>query len=551
MKPPVDHDPRADPGRDHQVDHVRHPAAGPERDLRERPQVRVVVDRDLEVEPARQLVQRVQPLPAGQDHRRADGAVPRDRPRERDADSDDAFALDPGLREHDLDELGGRVESLLGRPVDVEVLPLLGEHGRRQVRDRDAEVVVVEMDPDHRADRGIQTKERRRAASPVDLGERLLDDEPSCLEVVHERGDGGAGEPRVPCDVAAAGGPPLPQGIDHTQPIQLTQSLQRSRSRHRPGVCSFPAVLSRACDKSAGYYPDMRRSAYVLPASRFRRAFRRFGLGQLPRRQARRPIPPRRIHGAHAPRPTRRARVCSLHARRVHAPPGVSLHERLLLPRALRARDDPLREAQRRPCRRPSGIALCLAATAARHRHASPSSGPRLGGHWSYQASPRIRTTYWASAGPTDSRKLVVGVVAVPLGQGLAERPRPRARDRRALVLRTDDRAPAAKHGRQLDDARPQAGRAPLHRGHRAAAPGRDDPDRDEREPGGRRLPRRRDPRASLPASLAHHASGRVQGALRAPRHAHGTPRERRRRPACRDRRPALRAQGGAGRHRS
>jgi hypothetical protein len=32
------------------------------------------------------------------------------------------------------------------------------------------------------------------------------------------------------------------------------------------------------------------------------------------------------------------------------------------------------------------------------------------GGHWSYQASPRIRTTYWASAGPTDSRKLVVGV---------------------------------------------------------------------------------------------------------------------------------------------
>ncbi len=31
-------------------------------------------------------------------------------------------------------------------------------------------------------------------------------------------------------------------------------------------------------------------------------------------------------------------------------------------------------------------------------------------GHWSYEASPRIRTTYWATAGATDSRKLVVGV---------------------------------------------------------------------------------------------------------------------------------------------
>jgi hypothetical protein len=32
------------------------------------------------------------------------------------------------------------------------------------------------------------------------------------------------------------------------------------------------------------------------------------------------------------------------------------------------------------------------------------------GGHWSYRTSPRIRTTYWATAGATDSRKLVVGV---------------------------------------------------------------------------------------------------------------------------------------------
>jgi hypothetical protein len=31
-------------------------------------------------------------------------------------------------------------------------------------------------------------------------------------------------------------------------------------------------------------------------------------------------------------------------------------------------------------------------------------------GRWAYQASPRIRTTYWASSGPVTSRKLVVGV---------------------------------------------------------------------------------------------------------------------------------------------
>jgi hypothetical protein len=31
-------------------------------------------------------------------------------------------------------------------------------------------------------------------------------------------------------------------------------------------------------------------------------------------------------------------------------------------------------------------------------------------GRWTYQAVPRIRTTYWATAGPTTSRKLVVGV---------------------------------------------------------------------------------------------------------------------------------------------
>ena len=48
---PVEHDPGADARRDHDVDHVRQAAAGAERDLGERAEVRVVVDRDLKVEP--------------------------------------------------------------------------------------------------------------------------------------------------------------------------------------------------------------------------------------------------------------------------------------------------------------------------------------------------------------------------------------------------------------------------------------------------------------------------------------------------------------------
>ena len=94
---------------------------------------------------------------------------------------------------------------------------------------------MVEVDPDHRTHRRVQPKERRRAASPMDLEEWLLDDEPPGLEVVDQRGDGRPGKTGLTCDLAAAGGPPLPQRIDHTQTVQLAQSLQRSRSRHRHG----------------------------------------------------------------------------------------------------------------------------------------------------------------------------------------------------------------------------------------------------------------------------------------------------------------------------
>ena len=50
--------PGADARRDHHVDHVREAAAGAERDLGERAEVGVVVDRDGQVEPPRELARR-------------------------------------------------------------------------------------------------------------------------------------------------------------------------------------------------------------------------------------------------------------------------------------------------------------------------------------------------------------------------------------------------------------------------------------------------------------------------------------------------------------
>ena len=77
MEPAVDHDPGADTRRHHHVDHVREAAAGAERDLGESAEIRIVVDRDVQVEPRRELLGGAQPVPAGQDHRRSDGAVER------------------------------------------------------------------------------------------------------------------------------------------------------------------------------------------------------------------------------------------------------------------------------------------------------------------------------------------------------------------------------------------------------------------------------------------------------------------------------------------
>ena len=67
----------------------------------------------------------------------------------------------PASVEHLADELGGGVEALVGEVVGVEALLALGEDPRREVRDRHADVVVVEVD----ADRDARRRRRRRAGS--------------------------------------------------------------------------------------------------------------------------------------------------------------------------------------------------------------------------------------------------------------------------------------------------------------------------------------------------------------------------------------------------
>ena len=154
------------PAGHHDVDRVAGAEGGAERDLGERAEVGVVVEVDGQVaEAAAQLGRDREALPAGQDRRRADrAALVVDRPRERHADAEHAVCAEAGLGEQVVDELGGAVERALGGVVDVLRAHRLGEHGAREVGDGDVDVVVAEVDADHRAGRAVEREQRRRAA---------------------------------------------------------------------------------------------------------------------------------------------------------------------------------------------------------------------------------------------------------------------------------------------------------------------------------------------------------------------------------------------------
>ena len=159
-------EPAADARRDHDVDHVGEPAGGAERDLRQRAEVRVVVDRDRQVEPPRQLGARIQARPVGEDHRVADasrsGRPGRRCPCRRRSRRERSM---PGLAQHDVHQRDRGVERGGLRVVDVELELALGEHGRGEIGGGHADVVVAEVDAERGARGRVEAQQRRRPAA--------------------------------------------------------------------------------------------------------------------------------------------------------------------------------------------------------------------------------------------------------------------------------------------------------------------------------------------------------------------------------------------------
>ena len=93
----------------------------------------------------------------------AGGAV--HRPRQAHPDAGDLVAERPCLVEHLADEPGGERDRLRGGQVGVELLVALGQHRVREVRHRDAQVALAEVQPER--DAGVAVQRRRgRAAGP-------------------------------------------------------------------------------------------------------------------------------------------------------------------------------------------------------------------------------------------------------------------------------------------------------------------------------------------------------------------------------------------------
>ena len=170
MQPAVEDQPGADARRDHHVDHVAEPARGAERDLRQRAEVRVVVDRDRKVEPPRELRAHVEARPVGEDHRvadRPDRSTGPEMPMPTPITSSRPSVVSPRTIVHErrsgVDRSGGRV-------VDVEVELPFREHRRREIGRGHADVVVAEVDAERRARRRVETEQRRRPSAAGRFG---------------------------------------------------------------------------------------------------------------------------------------------------------------------------------------------------------------------------------------------------------------------------------------------------------------------------------------------------------------------------------------------
>ena len=116
-----------------------------------------------------------------------------------------------------------------GVVVGVERAGALGQDRAREVRDRDAQVRMAEIDAHGGARRRVEREQDRRAA-PLGAVRRArlgaLDHEAVGLQVGDEAGDGGTAEPGAAGDVGARDLALVAQGADHPQAIEATKRFE-------------------------------------------------------------------------------------------------------------------------------------------------------------------------------------------------------------------------------------------------------------------------------------------------------------------------------------
>ena len=198
------------------------------------------------------------PTQPGQDRARADDAVllP-DRPGQPHPGADHLAGVDARFGEQLDHEVGRRVEPFLGGVVGVERHRPLGQDARAEVRDRDAQVAVAEVDADGGAGRRVEREKDRRPAAlgPVRLAElRALDHEAVGLQVGDEARDGRAAEPGPAGDLGARDQPLVAERVDHTQPVQAAQRFERAGSTrgHGAGIRPYGRSFVKASNEPSG-----------------------------------------------------------------------------------------------------------------------------------------------------------------------------------------------------------------------------------------------------------------------------------------------------------
>ncbi len=146
-----------------------------------------------------------------------------DRARQRHAHADHLPLVHAALVEHPRDQLGSLLERSVGVLVHVHPDARLGDHGAGEVAHRHADLVVVEVEADGGAGRRVERELRGRAALAAGGGERALHDQAGALELADHGRDRGRRQAGLPCDVGAACGSVVAEGIHYAQSVELTQ----------------------------------------------------------------------------------------------------------------------------------------------------------------------------------------------------------------------------------------------------------------------------------------------------------------------------------------